>query len=321
MKSYITLIILIVFLIIFGTLGYMYLEGLSFIDAVFTTIYTLTTTGYENPATKTSTKILSMILIILGIFTFFYAIPIIISPIVERKIKASLGLRKVSLRDHVVISRFNVLSETIIETLKKYGVDYVVIENREDRIRDMVRKGISFIFGDPKESMSLENANIREAKSLILTSKDDAENIYVTIAAKEINPNIFIYSTVRDPENKKLYEKLGVKRVIDPWEISIKAITESATKPYAIDFLEKITLMEGIYLEQFKVPEFLIGKKLLESNIREKTDGASVVAIFRNGSLILNPCAEEVLEKDDIILLMGNEYQIKKAKKYLGAEK
>ncbi len=321
MKSYISLLILIIFLITFGTLGFMYLEELSFVDAIYATIYTLTTTGYENPATKTSTKILSMILIILGIFTFFYAIPIVISPIVERKIKASLGLKKVNLKNHVVISRFNVLSETIVETLKRYKVDYIVIENREDRIRNMVRKNINFIFGDPKESISLENANIKEAKSLILTSKNDAENIYVIIAAKEINPDILIYSIVRDPENKKLYKKLGVKRAVDPWEISIKAITESATKPYVIDFLEKVTLSEGVHLEQFKVPEFLIGKRIFESKIREKTNGASIVAIFRDGNIILNPCAEEFLKRGDILLLMGNEFQIKKAEKYLGVER
>jgi voltage-gated potassium channel len=295
----------------------MKVEGRSFVDSVYFVVATITTVGYGDIVAETlEGKLLSVFLMILGVGAVLSLIPLAFSYFLERGIRISLGLGSVpKLKDHIIICRYNELSGEAIEEIKEHGLSFIVIEDDEDRVRELRELDLPFINGDPSEERILEKASTRSALSAILASKNDSENVFVAMAAKNLNPNIRLIGIVNTSENTPIYEKVEIDKIIDPHDISLKILSKNALSPYAADLLDKISLFADINLGQFQVTADspLLGKTIQESEFRNKS-GASIVAIWRKNEIIPNPSSSEIFEENDVLLVLGTSTQLKEAK-------
>lgn len=204
---------------------------------------------------------------------------------------------------------------------KNAGVPFVVIDEDQQTIEEVLEKypNLIYIVGDATSDDILYKAGIERAKGLITVVDSDAENVFITLSAKRLNPNIY---TVAKAENKNTVDKLlkaGADRVVSPYDIGGSRIAEMSLKPEVLDFVSSLMDtsrdMEITKFQVFETSE-LIGKTLYESKIRQKT-GATILAIKKDDELLVNPSPDTVLGGGDIIYAFGTKKQLEELKKIL----
>ncbi len=300
-----------------STLLIMKFEHLSFLEALYFVIVTISTVGYGDiTPTTTEGRVVSLFLIVLGVFSVLAIIPVISSYLIQRGISRTLGIAGIKrLKGHAVIFRYNELAEQAVQELKSYRIPFIVIEDDNEKLRKLQELGLNFVAGDATDERILRKASIDAALGIILTSRDDAENAFVAMAAKELNPSLIAASRLEKPENSRLLKRAGVDYLVDPREAALNLLVKSVLSPYSAEFLDRITIFRGISLGQYRVEEAspLAGKSIAETRLRSRT-GASIVAVWKKDELITSPPADMLLEAGDVLLILGTREQLKRAK-------
>ncbi len=317
-----TLAILVAALIILGVTGYMYLEGWTLIDALYMTIITVATVGFKEVyPLSVQGKIFTIVLITMGVGVFAYGAVTFSRLLVEGELKKVFDKRRLEremkkLKDHAIVCGFGRLGEKVSEELHRKGVPFVVVENDPNRIPKLEEKGYLYIEADSSDEGILEEAGIVDAKILIAVVGSDADNLFITLSARELNPKLHIVARVEDPQaTRKLY-KAGANRVISPYDVGASMLVHAALKPAVTDFIELTTrlgpvtlILEEVVIEKGSA---LDGVLIKESKIREDT-GAIVVAVRKaDTSNILRPEPSLKLEKGDLLVVLGMREDIEK---------
>ncbi len=310
-------------IIIIGTVGFYFIEGYSFLDSFAVTVSLMTTTaiGYGDKIPLSLTgKIFTLFLIILGVSMVAYAFGTIIGLVLEGQLKNLMGRSKMekkiaNLQDHIIICGAGRVGYNVITRLVMEKAPFVVIDKNEEITKRLMDEGILVINDDAIKDEVLIEAGIKKAKGLIAALAEDADNVFVTLTAKELNPNIIVVSRANADESKSKLIRAGADKVISPAVIGGRRMAISILKPVSVDFVE--TLIHKKDLE-FEIEEIitagsspLIGKRLLESQIKQQT-GAMIVAIKRNEEIITNPGADQVIAKGDLLIAIGTRPQLAK---------
>ncbi len=317
MKRRALVVVVFIFAVVFGgSLAFMYVEGKSFLESLYFVIATVTTVGYGDvvPATEPG-KLLSILLIIFGAGAVLSIIPIVFSYIVEKDIRAALGFETIpKLKEHIIICRYNELAEQALEEIKARDIPYILIENDEDRVDELRELKMPYVNGDPGEDRVLEKAMIKDATSIILASRNDSENTFIAIAARQLNPKIKIIARVDSSETVPIYKNVDVDVIIDPQEVTLKTLVKNALAPYATDFFDEISLFNNVNMGQFQLSKdsLISGKRISDTDLRVKT-GASIVAILEGDELHPNPSADTVIQGNDVLLVLGTSEQLQRA--------
>jgi voltage-gated potassium channel len=183
-----------------GTLGYLLIEGMSFLDALYMTVITVSTVGYgEVKPLDEAGRMFTIVLIIVGVGTAFYLFATMTEVIIEGQLRDYLGakgmLRKIhNLKNHVIICGFGRFGRAVVEELARHQVPMVVIDNDPKSIEDLARLDIPYLSGDAMHDDILEDAGIRSARALVAATASDADNVYITLAAREKNRAISIHA-------------------------------------------------------------------------------------------------------------------------------
>ena len=310
-------VIVFVFTVVFGgTLVFMYVEGKSFLESLYFVIATVTTVGYGDvvPATNIG-KLFSILLIIFGAGAVLSIIPLVFSYIVERDIRTALGFEKIpKLTGHVIICRYNELAGQALEDIQARDIPYIIIEHDEDLIDELRELKMPYVHGDPGEDRILKKAMIGDATSIILESKNDSENTFIAIAARQLNPKIKIIARVDSSETVPIYKNVDVDVIIDPQEVTLKTLVKNALAPYATDFFDEMSLFKNVNMGQFQVSNdsLISGKQISDTNLRVKT-GASIVAILKGDEMRPNPSIDTVIQENDVLLVLGTSEQLQQA--------
>ena len=254
-------------------------------------------------------------MITFGSVAFLSIIPLAFSYMVQKDIRAALGFEKIpKLKNHIIICRYNELAEQALADIVAKGVPYILIEDDESRVEELRELRMPYIYGDASEDRVLKNAMIDDAASIILASRNDSENTFVAIAARQLNPKIKIVSRVDSSETVHIYKNVDVDVVIDPQEITLKTLVKNALAPYAADLFDEISLFNNVNMGQFQVSKDskIAGKSLKDSNLRTET-GASVVAILKGDEMHPNPPTETIIHENDVLLFLGTSKQLQRA--------
>ncbi|MDO7977181.1 potassium channel family protein [Oceanotoga teriensis] len=320
--------IVIIFIIIIGTAGYMALEKWTFIDSLFFTLVTLSTVGYSIPDDLSFVSQYFTIFLILSGMTFvIYSLSQITSFIIEGEIKNLLEVRKrmkqiSNMNNHFIVVGAGKTGFYVCETLKKSNKDFVLIDKNEENVNKIINNFNSdfpFIIGDIKDEDVFINAGIKKAGTIILTLPSDIDNLFVILTVKTINENIKIISKANEPESLKKLKYAGVDKVVLESEITGNRLGYLSIRPNIVTFLETITRTEDkeLRLEEVKIPQesWMVNKTLKEISLPNLVDLIVISIKKYYDEDIFNPKADSLIEANDRIIVLGEEEKVQNLRK------
>ena len=322
-------ILLLVAVVAVGTTGYMVFEGWGFLDAFYMTIISITTAGYnEVRELDTSGRLWTMLVLVSGIGILFYGIVAFVELAVEGTVQRYLGRRRMDariskLKDHYVLCGYGRVGRQVAEELAEEGVSFVVIERDNTVAEECAERGYLELLGDALEDEVLEAANVRRAKALITALDSDAANVFITLSARQMNPDLFIVSRSDSDESAAKLEIAGADRTLSPHSVGGRRLASIATRPSVVDFLDVIS--RGNRETDFRLEEFSVDKNspLAERNIGEVDvfgrSGARILALIREDrKFTTNPTAEDRISSGDVLILLGTPEQIERLQDLVG---
>jgi voltage-gated potassium channel len=320
--------IVIITVVTYGTVGYMIIEGWNFIDSLFMTIITLTTVGYsEIHEMDKAGRIFSIVLILSGVGAMFYALGVGAKILLEGEIREILGRKRLNkkienLRNHYIICGYGRMGNIICQELMQGKSPFVVIEASADLLAT-VDADILSLQGDATQDSILMQAGIMRAKGLISVLSSDANNLYVVLSARGLNPDLRIVARASEEGAEQKLIRAGADSVVSPYYIGGLRIAHSLLKPAVVDFIEFATRSENLELQmeevKLKDDSHIIDHSLDECGIRRDM-GIIIVAIKRDtGNMEFNPTSKCVIRKGDTLVVMGEKKQLQELEKLVGA--
>jgi voltage-gated potassium channel len=314
-------LLILFLLVIVGALGYRYFLSVSWLDALYMTIITISTVGYQEVATMTpSAKIFSIALILLSLGTVGYLLTNIASSLFESNVMEALRRRKMKnsierLENHYIVCGSGETGSAVIDYLTSKKVPFVVIDNNEDVIVNLINHGVLAFVGNATQEEVLQQAQIQRAKGLIASLSRDSYNVYTVLTARGMNPDLYIVAKAIEKGADEKLKKAGANNTISPNEIGGRRLAASLVRPSIISFLDAITMAGEV---EFDLEEIVIQKtsslidlSLKEARIPEKTR-LMVMAIKKknSSSLIFNPSSDEILAEGDTMIVLGQDSQV-----------
>ncbi len=319
--AYVTLGLLISIIII-GSIGY-FLLGFTPSEAVYQTIITMATVGFEEVHQLDNRGMwFTSFLVVVSIGVFFYAVTSFTRYIVEGVFMNSYKDNKVKrkiekLSDHVVICGFGRNGKQAAIELSQHDVKVVVIEDKAETVQ-LLREtnGMLYVEGDATDEEVLKLAHLEHARALITTLPTDADNLFVVLTARELNPDLKIISRASVDNADVKLKRAGATNVIMPDKLGGQSMAKLVAQPDVVEFIELILLqsIESVVLEEIscqKLATCFEGKSLLELDIRN-TSGANIIGMKRKDkSYLINPVPETPLLSTDKLFALGTKTQIK----------
>lgn len=302
-------------IIMTGTLGYILIEGWSWFDSLYMTVITLATIGYSEvqPLSHTG-RAFTIVLVVIGVGVFGFLIANISRAVIESGVRAAFGRRKLfkdisQLKDHFILCGAGRVGLRIVDELDKKDVGFVVIERDEQVAERLLARGHLVLNGDATDETVLEGAQVRTAKTLITAASSDAENVYITLTARGLNPNIYIVARANDQAAERQLMRAGANKVVSPVLIASHRIAQAALSPAVADFLESTMMSEKLNLnfEQIFIGEDspLNGVRLKDSGIRSEHEAMIVAITPREGKMVFNPNGDQMLKSGDLLIAIG----------------
>lgn len=314
-----------VLLLLTGVLGYMILLKLSFVDALYMTVITISTVGFgEVGKPNMGSEIFSIIMIFAGVGIVGYAFTTFVAMLVEGKLmdlwKGNKMEKKISaLNNHYIICGSGELAEVIIEKFMAEKLDFVVITDKREDLDNYSHHDILVVEGHSTEESVLTHAGIQKAKGLISTLDTEVDNIVTVLTARNLNKEIYIISNSTSKSGSEKLLKVGANKTLSATEISGKRMASLMIKPNIISFLDVVTRIGDLELDLEEVivkkDSYLENKNLIQAQIPKKT-GLIVLAIkkIEDESLLFNPPIDYTFKIGDVLIVLGREEQVDKLK-------
>jgi voltage-gated potassium channel len=301
----------LVAVMVVGTVGYLIL-GFSALDAVYQTVTTVTTVGFrEVEPFSTAGKVFTIVIIVVGVGTALYTFSVIIETVLEDRLPEVFGRRRMERRirgmnDHVIVCGWGRVGRAIARELTESRADAVIIDSDPERLRDV--SGAALL-GDATDDAVLEKAGVRQACALVAALSTDAGNLFVTISARALKPDLFIVARVRLEDNEEKLRRAGADRVVNPQSIGGARMAAFVLQPHVTEFLDVVMHDRDIEfrLEEVGVPEGspIAGSSIREAHVRDRT-GALVLALRdREGTFTTNPPPETVIRAGQVMIAIG----------------
>lgn len=312
-----SLILLVIFI---GTIGYVVLEGWPLFDSLYMTVITITTVGYrEVHELSDAGKLFTIFLIVSGVGTILYTLNNAARVLIEVEFKEIFGRRKLEktikgLKGHYIICGYGRMGKVIGKELKEKGARFVVIE-KEALNPEIFDGDMLFVNGDATRDEILREAGIERAKGLISVLSTDAENLYVVLSARVLNPELNIVARAGEEGSEQKLLRAGADRVVSPYHIGGLRIAHSLLKPAVVDFIEFATRSGNIDLQMEEVyvhsGSKITGMTLDECGVGREL-GIIIVAIKREGGdMRFNPTFKTAIKAGDILIALGEKTKLK----------
>ncbi len=314
-------------LTVLGALGYMLIERVSVIDAFYMAISTIATVGFVDIHLSPAGRLFTIVLIISGVGTAFYLLTTVAEMIIEGRLRDFLGktamLRKIhQLQNHVIICGFGRFGRVVAEELLRNSVPVVVIDSDAAKEAELTRLEMLYVIGSALEDDVLERAAIRSARAIVVATASDADNVYVTLSAREKNPSIKIHARGESEAGLRRLQLAGAHQVISAYQRGGMRIAASILRPSVVDFLELSLPGRGdvVDLEEIEVVKesSLVGKTI--GAIEQETTRVRIVALKRGGGPIsIIPDSATRIEAGDYLVVIGERGNLKRLIEKMGS--
>ena len=286
------------------------------------TVITLSTTGYsEVKQLSLVGRIFTMVLIVFGISGLFYALGNLNIVLFEKNFFRNRAMQKKmkKITGHYIICGYGRMGRKIAVELYNRKKPFIIIEKDYKQLEDLDSKDYIFIEGDAAEDTILLQAGITSARGLVAVLSTDVSNVFTTLSARGLNPDLKIIARAEEEASREKLLKAGANRVILPYEIGGFRITQALLRPAVIDYFDEIFYQSDFNLNIDEIEilstSTLIDKTLAESEIRSELD-VIVVAIYRSDKkFIYNPGSNSKLNENDTLIVIGKKEDLKRLKK------
>ena len=300
-----------------GTLGYVWLgreQNATWLDALFMTVTTISTIGYCEIIHLTSAvRIFTMFIAILGIGSLFYSLTVVMDYLVSSRMLDPFGDKKVQreidkLKNHIIIAGLGRVGKQAAAELRDSKIQFVILDPRTDAQHFAHQHDYPHILGDASDDDMLLRAGIERAKGLIVTTGDDANNLYIVLSARVLKSDLYIVSRAVDDASIPKLVRAGANRAISPYAIGGRRLAHLILSPEVVDFFDTVIRRDedSLNLEGIKVAaqSQVVGQSLAALEVLDKT-GASILVILRDKNVLPNPDPETILQAGDQLLALG----------------
>ncbi len=315
-------IFVLLMLVSVGTSGFMVIESWRFLDALYMTVITLGTVGFkEIHDLSDHGKIFTMLLIVVGVSVLGYIVGSLAQIMFEGQIQRIMGRKRVekkidALKDHYIICGFGRIGSLICKEFKANDLQFVIVEKNIETIEKLDEEGYLHMRGDATMDETLLKAGIKRAKGLISVVTSDTENVYITLTARGLNPDLYILARSGEEGSDIKLKRAGANKVVSPYIIGGSRMAQSVLRPNVVDFIEIATGSEhmDLQMEEIAIPDHsaFAGETLVSSGFRKEI-GVIIVGIKKShGKMVFNPHSQAKIEGGDTLIVLGEPQSIAK---------
>jgi len=298
-----------------GTVGFTLIGGYPVFDAFYFTLSTMTTVGYGDKFSHAG-RLFNAFLMIVGVSTIFVAIGAMTQTIIEFELGDAIGQRRNKrmidkLKDHFIICGYGRVGRGAAAELQHAGVPFVVVDINPERVERAMTGGMLAVAADSTHDETLHQVGIERARGLVAALATDADNLFVLLSAKGLNPKIYVATRAAEEGAEEKMRRAGADAVFAPYAITGHRLAQSLLRPHVVQFLDFTTkdIAMDISLEQVRVSAEgeIVGKTIREMQLRRNL-GVIVMAIRRrDGNMLFNPPADTAVEAGDYLIVMGKQ--------------
>ena len=316
----------LVIVVLAGTLGLMALEDMAPFDALYMTVITLSTVGFgEIRPLHDSGRLFVIVLILFGVALGGFMASAVGQWVLEGQFREIFGRRKMEqkikkLTNHYIIAGFGRVGRMVAAEFDRRDIDFLIIERDADAIDQIMNLGYLFVQGEATEDEVLREARIEEANTMISTLPDEAQNVYLTLTARDMCPKLNIIARADYEEGEKKLRRAGANHVVSPHALGGIRMAMASLRPNVVDFMHSTSLGEGgLTIEEMVIPEGsrFVGKSLIESGLK-KDYNATLIGIKKEGeNMEIAPRSHTVFSARDIVVLIGRHEDLERLGKNL----
>ena len=299
-----------------GTAGYVVL-GFSPLDALYQTVTTITTVGFREVQPLTSTgKVFTIVLILVGVGTALYAFGVVLETLIEGHLRLMLERRRMErdidrMTGHAIVCGWGRVGRSVGGYLSGLGAQVVVVDNDPDRVATVPYPAFT---GDVTDDDVLRKAGIMHARALVAAINTDAENVYVTLSARALRPDLIIIARARTEASEPKLLRAGATRVVNPQRIGGQRIAAAALQPNVVEFLDVVMHDGSLEFRLEEVPvrgrSQLVGRTLLDTDVGGST-GALVLALRTpDRTFVTNPPLDSRVDEGYVLIAIGTRQQL-----------
>lgn len=307
---------------IFGTVGFVIVEDISFFDALYTTVITISTVGYSEIEGGFSRggRILTLVVVVGGVGSALYTATTGLELALESLIGGERQRRRTHkmvevLSGHIILCGYGRVGRSVCEDLQRRGSDVVVVEIDQDRADRAREDGVVVVLGDATHNAVLEEAGIARARGVVAAVRSDSDNLVITLSVKAMNPSVVVVARSDNVENSEKTLLAGADQVVAPQVVGAKRLAALVDRPQLVEFMD---LVVGSQVVQIEIEKCVVaaGAELADTSLRQarvrSRVGALVLGIEdTEHGLSLNPDADTVLRAGDVLLALGNDSQLR----------
>jgi voltage-gated potassium channel len=307
---------LIVLTLGLGTVGFRVIEGYSLFDAFYMTLITITTVGYEeiHPLSRAG-RIFNSFLIFFGVSAMFFAVGVMTQTIIELQLQDRYGKRRMrrvimQMKDHYIVCGFGRVGRNAAFELQRVGVHFLVIDRNEQRVERARQAGMTALTADAMRDETLREAGVLRARGFIAALATDADNVFVILSAKTLNPRLTVVTRASEEDAEQKLRRAGADTVFSPYSIAGHRLAQALVRPHVVQLIDFAgrTMGLDVTMEQLRVSEEseFAAKKLGDATRRES--GVIVLALSKpDGKMIFNPSGDTAIAAGDVLIVMGEQ--------------
>ena len=307
-----------------GTIGFRLVEGWPFFDAFYMTLMTLTTVGYgEVHPLSFHGRVFASFVMLVGVASVFVSFAILGDTLLRLELADYFGRRRRTrmlqhIDGHYIVCGGGRVGRSVVLELLRGGAQVVLVDNDPERVTWGETLGIPTLTADASKDETLRQAHIETAAGLVAAISSDAENVYVTLSAKVLNPSVHIAARASDAQAEEKLRRAGAATVLTPYTYIGHRLAQSLLRPHVVSFLDVASTFGktdlDLDIEQLRVaPGSLLSSRTLAEAQLGRIYGVIVLAVRRaGGTMEFNPQADVRLEAGDVLIAMGERQKLKR---------
>jgi len=321
-------VLFIMAMVITGVIGYHVLEGYTWLESLYMTVITLSTVGFQEVRPLSATgRIFTIALLVGGVGVVFYTAVAVAEKVVAGEFQQFFGRRRMakkidSLSEHYLVCGFGRIGEVISRELASKPVPFVVIEQELGRVRKAEEADYFVLQGDAADEKVLVACGVAKGKGLFAALPTDADNVFVTLTAKELNSSLFVVARAESEQTAARLKRAGADAVISPYSMGGHRMAQAVLRPAVVEIIELATHQDSLELQ---LEEVVVARDSPYDGVTLRLAGfgdpaeVMVVAIKRpSGKMIFHPSIEEKIEAGDRLVVLGEPPRLRELERRVG---